>query len=118
MVAQSNSVIHNVGQENAVTPEATSLSNLENFIYRNHFLDLLRPLSDVLDETSSDAYFYPFLNEEFWVLVLVDLLKVETIVKQHIIYLPKCSFERAIFDIRYLLLTVPLDGYVSRARNF
>ncbi|KAK5798067.1 hypothetical protein VI817_004358 [Penicillium citrinum] len=65
----------------------------------NRFLDLLSPLSNVFDKTSSDAYFDPFLDKEFWILVLVDLLKVKTIVEYHITYLPKCRFECIVFNI-------------------
>ena len=56
--AQSNwSVVIHHRPVNAVTPDTISPSNLEYFIDRNCFLHLLSPPSDILDETSSDAYF-------------------------------------------------------------
>lgn len=58
--------------------------------YRAPFFQLLSPFFNVYNETSSNVYFEPLLDEKFRVLVLV--LKSKTIVEHHITYLPKCQY--------------------------
>ncbi|THC88175.1 hypothetical protein EYZ11_012381 [Aspergillus tanneri] len=54
---------------------------------------------NVFYETSSNTYLYALSDKEFRILILVDLLKIKTIVDQHVTNLSKCSLESVISDI-------------------
>lgn len=72
---------------------------LNYFINRHCFLHVLDPTPNILYETSSDTHFYSLADEEFRVLVLVDLLKVKAIFEHRVTRLSKYSFEGIIGEI-------------------
>ena len=52
---------------------------LPHFNNTSRFLHILNPVTNILHETSGNSGSDPLANKNFWVLVLVDVLKVEAI---------------------------------------
>jgi hypothetical protein len=72
---------------------------LNYVIYRDCFLYILDLAPNVFYEPSSNTYLYTLFDKEFRVLILVDLLKIKTIVDHHVTDLSKYSLKSVISDI-------------------
>lgn len=53
-------------------------------IIRSDFSASLHPKADVAYEPPSSTYFHAMLDEETWVLILINLRNIEAIIESHI----------------------------------
>lgn len=65
-------------------------------IFAFRFFASFHPKADVANEPTGGTYFHTVLDKETWVLILVDLHKVEAVLKSHITCFPDVVSESLI----------------------
>src|SRR5262245_17233277 len=85
--------------------------------YVNITLVSLGPVFDITHKAPSNALFHVMFDEKFWVLIFVDLLKVQIIFQCDIASSPEFNLQYLIVDFRLLPVTVFVYSYVSETGN-
>ena len=88
-----------------------------NIFVASHFFASFYLKADVINEPPGGTYFHAVLNKETWVLILINLYKVETIFEGHIVCFVDVLPESLVAYPRLLPFSIFVYSDIQQAVN-